>query len=86
MLPSTPHLSVQVREIRREMLGEDGVPRMAEAMGLPARTWENYEAGVIIPASVLLKFLEFTGAAPHWLLTGEGDRYASFQENRAYGP
>ena len=37
-------------------------------------TWRNYEGGVTMPAWVLLRFLEFTGANPNWLLTGQGER------------
>jgi hypothetical protein len=44
-------------------------------MQLPVRTWENYETGVTIPATVILGFIEVTGAHPKWLLTGEGERY-----------
>lgn len=65
----------RVRAIRDELYGEDGGPRLAEALGLPFRTWSNYEAGVTIPGEVLLSFIEITGVSPHWLLTGEGHRY-----------
>jgi hypothetical protein len=60
------------REIRRQLFGEHGGPLLAEALGLPDRTWMNYEAGVTIPAPVILRFIEVYGASPHWLLTGEG--------------
>jgi hypothetical protein len=66
-------LSQRVREIRRELFGEGGGPLLAEALDLPARTWRNYEAGVTIPATVILRFIEICGASPHWLLTGEGE-------------
>lgn len=68
-------LARRVRAIRREIYGEDGIPCLAEVMHLPARTWEHYEAGVTMPATVLLGFIELTGADPHWLLTGMGTRY-----------
>jgi hypothetical protein len=68
-------LAFRVQQIRREIFGEEGIPSLAEVMGLPSRTWENYEAGVTIPATVLLGFIEITGADPHWLLTGMGERY-----------
>lgn len=86
MLPSNPRLSVQIQMIRRELFGEDGAPRLAEALDLPSRTWENYEAGVSIPAVVILKFIQVTSAAPLWLLTGEGNWYASTQDGQACGP
>ena len=66
-------LAGRVREIRRQVFGERGGPRLAEALGLPDRTWRNYEAGVTIPAPVILRFIEVCGASPHWLLTGEGE-------------
>ena len=49
-------------------------PLMAEALGIPARTWAHYESGVTIPGLVLLRFIDATGAEPYWLLTGEGER------------
>lgn len=68
-------LARRVREIRRALVGEDGVPLPAEAFDLPARTWRNYEVGVMIPAPVILRFIEISGASPHWLLTGEGEPF-----------
>jgi methionyl-tRNA formyltransferase len=53
-----------------------GVPLLAEALGVPTRTWLNYEAGVMIPAPTILRFLELTGANPAWLLNGVGERFA----------
>ena len=68
-------LSPRVREIRRDKFGEDGIATLSQAMRIPARTWENFENGVMIPARNILQFIELTGADPHWLLTGEGARY-----------
>jgi hypothetical protein len=70
-------LSGRVREIRLERFGEHGGPMLADALGLPFRTWMNYEAGVTIPAPVILRFIEVTGANPAWLLKGEGEKYAN---------
>jgi hypothetical protein len=67
-------LAGRVREVRRERYGESGAPMLAEVLGLPARTWLNYEAGVTIPAEVILRFIEVTGADPYWLLTGLDQR------------
>ena len=64
-------LARRLRQSRLELYGEHGF-LMAEALSLPARTWANYESGVIIPGPVLLRFIEVTGVEPHWLLTGEG--------------
>ena len=68
-------LSARVSEIRRELYGEHGAPLLAQALGLPSRTWVNYEMGVTIPGLIMLQFIEITRAHPHWLLTGEGRKY-----------
>jgi hypothetical protein len=70
-------LARRVREIREELYGENGGPILAEALDLPFRTWHTYEGGGTIPAHSLLRFIEITHAHPHWLLTGEGDKYVS---------
>jgi len=66
----------RVRAVREELYGEGGGPSLARALDLPYRTWHNYESGVKVPALVILRFIEETGANPHWLLTGEGERYS----------
>jgi hypothetical protein len=68
-------LSGRLREVRVELYGDHGLPVLAEEVRVPARTWGNYERGVVMPAPVLLQFLEVTGASPRWLLTGEPPRY-----------
>lgn len=68
-------LSRRLREIRQELFGDHGGPELARRLGLPARTWYNYETGVTVPAEVLLGFIEQTGANPNWLLTGDGSKY-----------
>jgi hypothetical protein len=75
MTSITASLARRVAELRRETYGEHGGGRLADALGLPERTWANYEAGVSIPAAVILGLIALTGAEPNWLLTGEGDRY-----------
>jgi hypothetical protein len=75
-MPRQPvSLSSQIRQIRQDAFGEDGVPQLSKALGVHPRSWQNYESGVNVPANLLLEFIELTGAHPHWLLTGEGDRY-----------
>lgn len=66
-------LARRVREIRVEQFGEAGVERLAGLLGIPPRTWLNYEAGVAMPALVLLRFLRVTGVAPDSLMPA-GDR------------
>jgi hypothetical protein len=70
-------LARRIREIREELYGANGGPLLAEALDLPFRTWHRYEAGGTIPAQSILRFIEVTRAHPHWLLTGEGDKYVS---------
>jgi hypothetical protein len=70
---ATRGLARRVREMRVERFGEGGGPRLAEILGLPERTWLNYESGVTIPALVILRFIDVTGADPRWLLTGRGE-------------
>ena len=68
-------LAERVQAIRIDTFGVHGGPLLAEELRLPFRTWMNYETGCTIPAQVILRFIEVTRANPHWLLTGEGDRY-----------
>jgi hypothetical protein len=68
-------LSERLREIRVEVFGERGGSEMARRLGIPVRTWYNYESGVTVPAEVLLRFLELTGVEPAWLLHGTGPRF-----------
>ncbi len=70
-------LAHRVRAIREDLFGEHGGPLLAEALRLAPRTWLNYEAGCTIPAPVILHFIDITAAHPHWLLTGDGDRFVT---------
>jgi len=69
------HLSERLREIRIELHGERGGSEMARRLGLPIRTWYNYESGVTIPAEVMLRFVELTSVEPLWLLHGKGPKF-----------
>jgi hypothetical protein len=68
-------LARRIREIRVDLYGEHGGPLLAAALKIPFRTLHHYEAGSTIPAQTILRFIELTGAHPHWLLTGCGDRF-----------
>ncbi len=68
-------MSRRLREIREEMFGKDDVVPLAEALHVPCGTWKNYEAGERIPAAVLLRFIDTSGASALWLLTGKGHRF-----------
>lgn len=74
-LATSALLAERVREIRLDLYGEGSRTNLADAVGVPAETWLNYEASVTMPALVLLRFLDVTGASPRWLLTGEGLRF-----------
>jgi hypothetical protein len=60
----------RLRLIRCWLYGEEGSALLAEALGLPPRTWANYEAGVTMPATVALRLLCVARVDPEWLLTG----------------
>ena len=62
----------RIRQVRVDRFGLDGVPEIAAALGVPARTWENYESGISIPGDIMLAFLDLTGVDPSWLLRGVG--------------
>jgi len=71
-----PNLGARLRLIREEVYGPNGIISLAHALGLSAETWKSYEeTGDFVPAQVLLRFIELTGADPLWLLSGKGDRY-----------
>ena len=65
----------RIREIRVQRFGEGGGTPLAEILGLPEWTGHDDESGVTIPALVILRFIDVTGASPRWLLNGEGDKY-----------
>ncbi len=69
------HLSERLREVRVELHGERGGSEMARRLGLPIRTWYNYESGVTVPAEVILRFVELTSVEPPWLLHGKGPKF-----------
>jgi len=48
---------------------------MARRLGIPVRTWYNYEGGVTVPAEVALKIIELTAVEPVWLLHGKGPKF-----------
>ena len=48
---------------------------MARRLGIPVRTWYNYEGGVTVPAEVVLKIIELTSVEPTWLLHGSGPKF-----------
>jgi hypothetical protein len=75
MIGNCAELAPRIREIRLDRFGEDGIAGLSEALKIPARTWSNIESGVQISGWIILQFIELTRVEPHWLLTGEGERY-----------
>jgi hypothetical protein len=73
-------IAERLGEIREEKFGPAGASALAAALGLPARTWLNYETAVTIPGEVLLRFIAATGVDPHWLLFGKGRKYRDSDE------
>jgi hypothetical protein len=68
-------LAERLSALRAELFGDRGGPELARRLGLPIRTWYNYEAGVTVPAEVILKIIELTSVEPMWLLHGRGPKY-----------
>jgi hypothetical protein len=68
-------LSERVRAVREDLFGAHGAPLVARAIQVPIRVWCSYEMGATIPAEVILRFIEVTNANPHWLHSGDGQRY-----------
>jgi hypothetical protein len=70
-------LSERIAALRAEVFGDRGGPELARRLGLPIRTWYNYEGGVTVPAQVVLKIIELASVEPMWLLHGRGPKYRS---------
>ena len=68
-------LSERLRSLRTEFYGERGGPDLARTLGIPVRTWYNYENGVTVPAEIILRIVELTSVEPVWLLRGEGPKF-----------
>jgi hypothetical protein len=52
--------------LRVKLFGDHGAGEMARRMGLPVRTWHNYEHGSIVPAEVVLKLMQMFPAEAHF--------------------
>lgn len=68
-------LSARLVALRTEFFGTRGAPEMARHLGLPVRSWYNYERGATVPGEVILRLIELTSAEPAWLLDGSGPQY-----------
>ena len=72
-------LAERLAALRSELYGDRGGPEMARRLGIPVRTWYNYEGGVTVPAEVILKIIELTSVEAVWLLHGEGPKFRNAQ-------
>jgi hypothetical protein len=68
-------LAERLSRLRAELFGDRGGPELARRLGIPVRTWYNYEAGVTVPAEVVLRIIELTAVEPMWLLHGKGPKF-----------
>ena len=68
-------IAARLRDVREDMYGEHGAQFMADALGIPLRTWMNYEAGVVMPAKIVLQVIDTMNVNPRWLLSGSGEKY-----------
>jgi hypothetical protein len=68
-------LGDRLKEIRVELYGEHGGNQVARLLKIPVATWHNYETGVVVPAEVILRFIDATSVDPRWLLFGLGEKY-----------
>ena len=78
-------LAERLGDLRLELFGERGGPEMARRLGIPVRTWYNYEGGVTVPAEVVLRIIELTSAEPMWLLHGHGPKFRNARSERRDG-
>lgn len=79
LLPTNKILAQRVTTVRTIHYGtsKDAMELVATETGVQLRTWMNYEAGVTMPATVILAFIHATNANPAYLL--HGDRYPMFR-------
>jgi hypothetical protein len=76
-------LAERLAALRSELYGDRGGPEMARRLGIPVRTWYNYEGGVTVPAEVILKIIELTAVEAGWLLHGEGPKFRHARPERS---
>jgi phage repressor protein C with HTH and peptisase S24 domain len=75
-------LAERLAALRSELYGDRGGPEMARRLGIPVRTWYNYEGGVTVPAEVILKIIELTAVEAGWLLHGEEPKFRNQMTER----
>jgi hypothetical protein len=76
-------MASRVRQIREELYGSNGASCLALSLEIPQRDWEAFEMGEQMTAELMLAFIEITGANPHWISSGLGDKYVTeFRRDR----
>ena len=75
-------LAERLTTLRAELFGDRGGPELARRLGLPVRTWYNYESGVTVSAEVILRIIELTSVEPMWLLHGKGPKFRAASADR----
>jgi len=68
-------LAERLVALRSELYGDRGGPEMARRLGIPIRTWYNYETGVTVPAEIILNVIKMTAVEAEWLLDGKGPKF-----------
>ena len=68
-------LAARLVALRSELYGARGAPAMARWLGIPTRTWYNYERGCTVPAEIILKVITATSVEAEWLLNGTGPTF-----------
>jgi hypothetical protein len=72
-------LAERLVALRSELFGKHGGPEVARRLGIPVRTWYNYEQGATVPAEIILKIIKLTSIEAGWLLDGQGPRFRHVQ-------
>ena len=68
-------LAERLTALRSELHGDRGRPALARRLGIPARTWYNYEMGCTVPGEIILKLIKLTLVEAEWLLDGKGPKF-----------
>jgi hypothetical protein len=66
---------IRLAELRTRHFGSDGIAACAHRVGVPHRSWYNYEHAVAVPGEVILRVIEATNGEPMWLLYGREPMY-----------
>src|SRR5262249_7740473 len=69
-------LAERLVALRIKLYGERGAPELARRLGVPCRTWYNYERGCTVPAQTILQLIVLTSVEARWLLDGGGSMFS----------